>query len=229
MVQQLTFELAPPEAPGFDNFLPGRNAEAVDALQRIARGALPEASVVLWGEAGGGKSHLLEASVATAGAASRFARYYATAERAPAEPPELGALLAVDGVDQASAEAQANLFRLYNALAGTGGQLVVASHAAPAHWRVRADLRTRLAQGLVYEVKPLADDAKAAALAQFAAARGFALPGDVIAWLLAGCARDMGSLMRAVVALDRHSLASRRAITVALARECLERDGATRS
>jgi DnaA family protein len=195
----------------------------------LARGELGEASVVLWGEPGGGKSHLLQAVVAAAGVVSRHARYYVRPERAPGEPPELGALLAVDELDEADDAAQANLFRLYNALAGTGGQLVVASHAAPAHWRVRADLRTRLAQGLVYEVKPLADDAKAAALAQFAAARGFALPGDVIAWLLARCARDMGSLMRAVVALDRHSLASRRAITVALARECLERDGATRS
>jgi DnaA family protein len=222
MVQQLTFELAPPEAPRFANFLPGDNAEVVDALQRVARGALAEASVVLWGEPGGGKSHLLEAAVGAATAASRYGRYYASAERAPAEPPELGALLAVDAVEQAGDEAQANLFRLYNALAGTGGQLVVAGREPPGRWRLRADLRTRLAHGLVYEVKPLADAAKAAALAQFAATRGFALPADVSAWLLARCARDMASLVRALAELDRRSLASRRPITVGLAREWLE-------
>ena len=41
-----------------------------------------------------------------------------------------------------AADAQGNLFRLYHALGGTGGQLVVASRHAPAAWNVRADLRT---------------------------------------------------------------------------------------
>jgi DnaA family protein len=220
-MQQLTFELAPPETPSFANFLAADNAEAVDALQRVARGALAETAVVLWGAAGAGKSHLLEAVVGAAVAASRFARYYASPDAAPAEPPELGALVAVDALDAAGDEAQAHLFRLYNALAGTGGQLVAAARHAPAALALRADLRTRLAHGLVYEVKPLADDAKAGALAQFAAGRGFALGSDVIAWLLAHCARDMRTLVRAVIALDRASLATRRPVSVALARDTL--------
>lgn len=221
MPQQLTFELAPPEVPGFGNFVAGDNAEVLDALQRVARGELVETSVLLWGAAGTGKSHLLEATVAAASAASRFARYYPEPEAAPADPPELGALVAVDRVDGASAEAQSHLFRLYNALAGTGGQLVAAARPAPAAIALRADLRTRLAHGLVYEVKALADDAKAAALVQFAASRGFVLPADVTAWLLAHCARDMRSLAHAVVTLDRASLATHRPVSVALARDCL--------
>jgi DnaA family protein len=224
-VRQLTFELAPPETPAFANFLAGSNGEAIDALRRLAQGTLNETSLVVWGAAGAGKSHLLQATVGEAASASRFARYYGSAEHAPAEPPELGAVLAVDRIDEAASEAQSNLFRLYNALAGTGGQLVVAARAVPAAWPLRPDLRTRLAQGLTYEVHPLADEAKADALRQFAAGRGFALPGDVAAYLLTHCARDMRSLVQAVAALDRMSLASKRPVTLALARECLERAG----
>jgi len=219
--QQLTFELAPPESPAFGNFLAGDNAEAVDALGRVARGLLGETVIVLWGPEGAGKSHLLQAVELAANAASRFARYYASAERAPAEPPELGALVAVDDLDAASADAQARLFRLYNALSGTGGQLVAAMTTPPAASALRADLRTRLAQGLVYELKPLADAAKPAALAQYAHSRGFRLPDDVVLHLLAHYARDMASLLRAVTALDRHSLATKRPITVPLVREVL--------
>jgi DnaA family protein len=221
VVQQLTFDLAPPEAPALANFLGGDNAEALDALGRMARGLLRETSVVLWGEPGAGKSHLLQAAVGEAAAASRYARYYASPELAPAEPPELGALVAVDDVGRASADAQANLFRLYLALAGTGGQLLAAMARAPATCDLRADLRTRLGQGLVYEVRALRDEAKPAALARFAAARGFALPADVIDYLLAHYPRDMASLVRAVVALDRRSLASKRPITIPFVREAL--------
>ena len=59
MPEQLTFELVPPESPTFDNFLAGDNRELVSALGRAARGELAETSLVLWGAAGTGRSHLL--------------------------------------------------------------------------------------------------------------------------------------------------------------------------
>lgn len=225
MPQQLTFELAPPEAPGFANFLAAGNAEVVDVLSRLATGALAETAVVVWGAPGAGKSHLLQAAVGAAAAHARFARYYATPERAPEDPPELGALLAVDDVHRAGEDAQAHLFRLYNALPGTGGQLVVAMAMPPGATTLRADLRTRLAHGLTYEVQPLADAAKPAALMQYAHSRGFPLPEDVAAYLLAHYPRDMASLVRAVGTLDRCSLATKRPVSVALAREVLAGTG----
>jgi len=49
------------------------------------------------------------------------------------------------------------------------------------------------------------------------------LPDDVIDYLLAHFPRDMASLLRALVALDRASLASRRPITVPFVRALLVR------
>jgi DnaA family protein len=223
VAEQLTFELAPPESPGFGNFLPGANGELLDVLLRAARGELRESAVFVWGATGAGKSHLLQAVVDAAGAAGRYARYIGHPDRAPAEPPELGALLAVDDLARASADGQARLFTLYNALAGTAGQLIVAAGVPPARLDLRADLRTRLAQGLVYEVAPLRDEAKHAALTRHAQLRGFQLTSEVIDYLLAHYPRDMASLLRALSALDRHSLALKRPITVPLVREFLLR------
>ena len=219
--RQLTFELVPPESPTFDNFLAGANGEVVTTLQRAALGAIPESSIVLWGGEGVGKTHLLRAVEHAAAAASRCAQFVRSASLAPAEPPELGALVAVDDVERSDADTQARLFTLYNALAGTGGLLVVAAAAPPARLPLRDDLRTRLGHGLVYEVVALSDRDKPAALAQFADARGFRLDPAVIDYLLAHYRRDMPSLLAMLLSIDRYSLATRRAVSLPLVRDLL--------
>lgn len=223
-MQQLAFELAGPEPATFANFVPGGNDEVVHALRGFARGAAPGAGMLLWGAAGAGRSHLLQAAVAAAAAAGRPALYLPRASGAPLEPPDVAALVAIDDIDAADAVAQGHLFTLFNRLVDTGGHLLAAAAMPPARLGLRDDLRSRLGAGLVYEVVPLADADKPAALAAYARERGFGLGEDVIAYLLAHGRRDMPSLVAALAALDRHSLSAKRAITVPLLREWLQRD-----
>ena len=68
---------------------------------------------------------------------------------------------------------------------------------------------------------PLSDNEKAQALTQHAKARGFTLPEDVTLYLLNHVARDMGALFATLDALDRHSLETKRAVTVPLLRGLL--------
>ena len=223
MMEQLIFELAPAEPPDFSNFVAGSNAEAVAALMRFARGELRETSIVLWGASGAGKSHLLRAAASAAIAAARNARYWSMpAELESGTTIASHALVAIDDIDSADAAAQGRLFTLYNALAASNGQLLVAASAAPARLALRDDLRTRLAHGLVYEVFPLADDDKAAALSRYARERGFRLSDEVIGYLLAHRSRDMATLVQTLAALDRHSLSTKRPITVPLLRGWLQ-------
>ena len=77
--------------------------------------------------------------------------------------------------------------------------------------------------GLVYEILPLPDAEKPAALAAYARARGFALSDEVIVYLLAHGRRDMRTLVATLAALDRRSLAQKRPVTVPLLREWLQR------
>ena len=223
-MKQLIFELAAPEAPAFANFVAGSNREAMAALEALASGSLREAGVVIWGAAGVGKTHLLRATVAAASDAGRTALYVGDPGDADPGVAVPGVLVAVDALDAADSAAQARLFTLYNALAAAGGQLLGACARAPAQLALRDDLRTRLGYGLVYEVVALADADKAAALASYARARGFPLGDDVIAYLLAHGRRDMATLVATLAALDRHSLATRRAASVAMLREWFQRD-----
>jgi DnaA-homolog protein len=222
-VEQLTFELAPIEPPSFANFLTGPNVEAVTALRHLARGEVRETGILVWGAAGSGRTHLLHAVVAAAQQLPS-ATYYPGPASAPDAPPAPGGLVAIDDVEDADPEAQGRLFTLYNRLQATGGRMLVAARAPPGRLPLRDDLRTRLGWGLVYEVVPLADADKPAALARYAEERGFRLADDVIAYLLAHGRRDMTTLLATLAALDRYSLAAKRPITVPLLRKWLQRE-----
>ena len=227
MTEQLVFDLAASEPPSFSNFLPGRNAEALATLRALASGTVTEAGILLWGAPGGGKTHLLRATVQEAQARGVSATYVVDPGALLAQDPERlagHALVAIDGIDRAAPDAQAIVFRLFNALKERMRHLVAASRVSPAALPLREDLRTRLGWGLAFEIGALSDAEKAAALAAHAARRGLPIGDDVIGYLLAHGRRDMPALLAALSALDRHSLAARRPITIPLVREWLQHE-----
>jgi DnaA family protein len=63
--QQLTLDIVQPLRPSFDNFVVGRNAEAVASLRGLVAGG-EERFGYLWGPDGCGRSHLLQALSARA-------------------------------------------------------------------------------------------------------------------------------------------------------------------
>jgi DnaA family protein len=227
-MEQLILDLVAPEPPGFDNFVAGKNAEALGALRAVAAGKASETGLLLWGATGAGKTHLLRAVVA--GVRSRGAvasLFEAPGALLAADADLLGrdALVAVDGVDCASADVQARLFTLFNVLQAHGGNLVAVSEVPLARMPLREDLRTRLGWGQVFEVRPLEDADKPVALVAWARQRGFGLTDEVIRYLLAHGRRDMTNLLATLAALDRHSLAAKRPITVPLLRGWLQQEG----
>jgi DnaA family protein len=213
MSTQLALDLLQPLQPTLDNFVPGRNAEAVEALRRLIQARLPDRVLYLWGEPGSGRSHLLAA----------LARMPGAWRWSPQDAPESPGLSLVDDVDALDADAQVALFNRLNGVRQVQSTAcVVTGPAPPAQLALREDLRTRLAWGLVYQLRPLSDDEKAAALAAHAASRGVTLSDELIPYLLTHLRRDMRTLVAALDALDAHALAARRALTVPLARDWLQ-------
>ena len=224
MSEQFVLDLAQPEPPSFDNFVAGANREAMAALMALARGESHETGVLLWGAPGAGKTHLLRATAVMAARARAVIECATPADVPAADALPASVLLVVDRIDTADAAEQARLFTVLNAFTASAGQWVAGAAAPPARLALRDDLRTRLALGLVLEVMPLADADKPQALETYARERGFRLSADVIAYLLAHGRRDMPSLVATLAALDRHSLATQRSITIPLLRDWLQRD-----
>ena len=101
------------------------------------------------------------------------------------------------------------------------GTVLAAGSAPPAQLPLREDLRSRLAWGLVYQVKPLSDAEKALTLHAEAQRRGLRLSDEVVWYLLTHVRRDLRSLIGLLAHIDRASLEQRRAVTLPLVRELL--------
>ena len=92
---------------------------------------------------------------------------------------------------------------------------VLASHAPPAQhaWGL-PDLGSRLAASVVFQVKPLADEQKIAALQLRANAWGLGLSLEVGNYLINHYSRDMHALQAALEKLDQASYIAQRRLTI---------------
>lgn len=219
-MSQLLLDLKPEQRPSLDNFVAGTNAELVGRLRALAE---PDNfdTIYLWGAEGSGRSHLLGA-VALAAEGRRLTRLV-DGRQAGADmnvPP--GGLLIVDDVDRLDADAQVSLFRAFNAARLVGHAVLLAGPVPPLQLDVREDLRTRIGQSLIYEVKPLTDEEKSAALARHALLRGMRVDASLVNYLLRHGRRDLPSLMAVLDALDRATLQQQRPATLPLLKEVME-------
>ena len=196
-MKQLALRISPPPQPTLDNFIPGANAELVARLREFQAGDFPDVILYLWGEAGSGKSHLLQACTA----------------------PH-----AVDDVEKLNQASQIALFNAINEARQSGGKILVAGNAPPPRLPLREDLKSRLAWGLVYQVKPLTDAERAEFLRTESKRRGMRVPEDVIRYLLTHVRRDLPTLLAILDELDRASLEHKRSITLPFVREILSRN-----
>jgi len=199
-MQQLLLELAPPPPPTLENFVPGRNGAALQALRDALAGG--EGFVFVWGPGGSGKTHLLRA----------FAKAAAEVKRDVA---------AADDVGRLGEAEQVALFDQCNRLRASKGVLAASAEGPPAGLPLRPDLRSRLASGIVLQLHPLSDAEKAGALAAHAAERGMALDRELIAYLLGHYDRDMGTQIAMLDTLDKYSLQRQRPVTLPLLKEAL--------
>jgi DnaA family protein len=228
---QLALGLRLRDASSFENFRPGPNREAFERV----RAAVPEPGtpagparwLYLWGETGTGKTHLLEAACHAAPASGRMPMYIPLREHAELSPAllediEQAALVCLDDIDAIAGDAEWEraVFALYERLRASGGMLLVAARANPVSLGFALpDLATRLAAGLVYQLLPLTDADKLAALRSRAARRGFEMTEEVAGYLMARFPRDLHSLFALLDRLDAATLAAQRRLTIPFLRE----------
>jgi DnaA family protein len=194
-MRQLALGISPPPQPSLDNFVPGANAELVARLREFQTGNFPEVILYLWGEAGSGKSHLLQACAG---------------------------LQSVDDVEKLDEASQIALFNAINEARQSGGRVLAAGNAPPPQLPLREDLKSRLAWGLVYHLKPLTDEERATYLRAEAARRGMRVPEEVIHYLLTHVRRDLPTLVAILDELDRTSLEKQHPVTLPLLKAALK-------
>ena len=100
--------------------------------------------------------------------------------------------------------------------------VLAAGTLPPPDLPLRADLRSRLGWGHVFQLQLLGEAERRAVLRQEAEARGVALGDEVMDYMLRRFSRDLGSLMQLLDQLDAFALRTQRAITIPLLKTMLE-------
>ena len=199
-----------------------------DAVRAAARGEQRD-WLYLSGPAGSGKTHLLLAACAEAGAAGRRAAYLPLAAFAGALadvlPAQEGAdLVCLDGLEAIAGQRadEEALFHFHNRARAGGTVLLYAARGNPAALGLGLpDLATRLGQCTRFTLEALDDDGRRELLRQRAARRGLQLDDAAMDYLMRRSERDLASLTALLDRLDKASLAAQRRITIPFLRQHL--------
>ena len=225
-MQQLPLGIRLRERATFDSFVVGDNAELVATLRALAAGRAGMGW--LWGAAGSGRSHLLQAVCAAVPRERRVA-YLPLASLPPAADDFFDGwrgfdVVCIDDLPRAlgNRAMEQALFRLYRDVEERGAALIVTADNPPARqsW-VLADIGSRFGASQVFEVRDLDEEHQAEALRGRAAQRGFELPEDTLRYLQRRLPRDMRSMCALLDALDDAALSAQRRLTIPFIREVL--------
>jgi DnaA family protein len=223
---QLTIPLVQRVLHRFENFHTGTNAELISRLRDLAETG---DSLGIWitGEAGAGKTHLLEASCQAAEQIGRRA-IYAPLGELPADNRVLESLeadlIALDDVDAwlGDEALETALMALYQDQLQSGGQLLVASPRGARQLAFALpDLASRFRALPGYRLLPPDDQGLREILTAAAHRQGLTLTEPVLDYWLHRAVRSLPVLLGQLKLLDEQALAEQRAVTIPLIKETL--------
>lgn len=229
-VKQLALDIGLAPGPTLERFFPGPNAAALQHLIQRVNGTAHDASspvpTYLWGEPGSGKSHLLKAvreafreHGGTVGWRDANSKY------APGFDDKWVAVI-FDDIHLYNASQQNVAFNWFiNAMSPMDGMprwVLAAGSLPPADLALRADLRSRLGWGHIFQLHMPGEAECRGVLRQEASARGVQLGDDVVDYMLWHFSRDLGSLMQLLDRLDSYALRTQRTITIPLLKDMLD-------
>ena len=234
-MRQIPLAIAPVAVPCFDNFLPGPNKAPWQHLMELMPTAGDDSGsarphpvpppVYLWGPAGSGKTHLLQAAAHRLHAQGQALAWFDAGQAQPWAWSEQWRWVFIDRCEALDMAAQRSAFALFVEAAANGAQVMAAGRLPPVDLPLREELRSRLAWGPVFGMSLLGDADARTVLRREAEHRGMALPDEVLTYLLSRCARDLAHLMRLLNALDDFALVRSRHVTVPLVRALLAEEG----
>ena len=226
---QLALPLRLADHAVFASFFTSGNETLVAALIDVAEGR--GAGSWVWGRPTSGKTHLLQAVCERAGDRSVYLPLADFADAGPAILDGLASreLICLDDIDVVAGDPswERALFGLWNQVHDNGGQLAVTASMAPRECGFRlADLESRLTRLPVFQVRPLDEKQRAAALKLRAKHRGLDLPDETARYLLNHSRRDMASLYQLLDRLDLEALRAKRRLTIPFVSGILREGGA---
>lgn len=224
----LTFEFQTNQT--FASYFSGNNVEIITHLEALAADG-KEQQVFVWGDAGCGKTHLLQACCQQAKANGKSPFYL----KFNSQLPDTALLEGLDQVDlvvlddiqylAGNLSWELALFAFYNNHRQNGHKLLLAADCPPKFLPiVLPDLKTRMSCGVTLKIKRLSDQETLEALQVKARYLGFELSPLVGRFLLNHYVHDFPALWQLLEKIDRATLAAQRKLTIPFLKQILAND-----
>lgn len=231
MVLQLELGIKPALKYDFENYIVSdSNTQAVCHLKYLLNS--PENSYIyLWGGAGVGKSHLLHAVIELAIEKNLLTSYFSfdnidlsTTSVEILDSLEDLDIVCIDDIQCIAGHSiwEEALFGFYNRIKDANKVLIMTSDCSVNSLNITLpDLKSRLAWGVSYNLKPLNDNEKQTLLQTKAEERGMTLSDDLAKYLITRGKRDIAGLSQMLDELDLASLRHKRKLTIPFSKEVL--------
>lgn len=189
---QMMFEFVTDAYPGFDIFLGSTNDEL-----RFQLDTTDDAMFYVWGGDAGARKGLLRSWVDDKKRIGCNAVYFDAESARYLEDPwaEKFNFYALEGVDDWGEDEKQLLFNLINRFRNDMGQLLFSAGKPPRELKTREDLRTRLAQSLVYELKPLDDEELGELFESMLDGAGIPMQEGLASYVLTHHTRDVSEII----------------------------------
>lgn len=226
---QLALEFGLQDDATFANYYQKHNTMACSAIIDMVYNT-NEQFIYLWGTAGVGKTHLLQAACHLA-SKQGISSIYLPVENLITNFTidclnglENINLVCLDNIQLIAKQSKLEemVFYFFNAIKAAKNKLLIAAKQPPIQLNLGlADLQSRLSWGLVYQLHALEDEDKLLVLQLRAKARGLDLDEVVARFLLRRCSREMNYLFAILEQLDKASLAKQHKLTIPFVKQIL--------
>lgn len=219
MSEQLILPMGNQRLQTFTNYYAHTNSNAAKALE-MAVSAHEHSYTVIYGQAGIGKTHLLQAAIYKA---HELAKPYKYLQGHPKLNRDLlisaydYQVVCVDDVDQllGHGDYEEILFHLYNHVAQNGACLILSTSRPVQSLQIRlADLRSRIYGSMVFSLQHLGEEDTKSVVEDMAAAKSLVTSEEVINFLLRRCSRNLSDLAAIINLLDTRAVSEMRKLTI---------------
>ncbi|MCP4492215.1 MAG: hypothetical protein GY820_33640 [Gammaproteobacteria bacterium] len=212
----------------FDNFFSDAAGFITASLKAIVDGE-GESIVCLWGRAGSGKTHLINACALYARQHAVAFQLYDARQLVEFNPEQIGAfddnaMLAVDNLDAISGSRnwEQKFYRAINRCRDQGFRLLFTMSEKPQDLTCSlADFQSRLSWSLLLELPQYEEDDIRQIISRRAQLLGIELSKEVLSYLLTHYSRRLADQMEILQLLDAASLSTKKKVSISLVKQVM--------
>ena len=198
------------------------NRETIALIDNLFKFNYKDNRIYLWGPSAVGKTHILIATIKKFLNLNKEVIDLSFID--DNDTFNLGSidLFFLDDIERADGKIQNNLFNIFNMSENENAAIFITGNLPPNQMSLRPDLRTRISQCLVLNLKELEDEEKKDVLLKRSYFMGINMKLEIIDYLVKNYNRNMHELIKLIEKIDKESIIQKKRITIPFIKSFME-------